>query len=445
MFSSSFGAILAAIGSAVGLGNIWRFPYICGKYGGGAFLMVYLLFAFGIGMMLMMSELAIGRRSRHTPVLAFSTLCPQRKGWKFVGLLGVMTCFLIMSQYLVVSGWTLSYFFDAITGRLATMGQDASLIEEYFNNFSESTGRPILYLSIFALLTAVVILCGVQKGIESVSKLLMPMLVVLLIVMSVRSITLPGAVKGLEYLFMPDFSKLTAEGILAALGQAMFSLSVGMGVMIVYGSYIPISDNLLRTSVWITVSDVFIAVMSGVAIFPAVFSCGFEPTGGPGLTYCVLPNVFNSMGGLMGSIFSGIFFLLLSIAALTSTISLLETLSAWLMERSKKTRLVSTIIIVIVEFLLATFVSLSNGVWNHIHIGGLTIFDLVDKLNSIYLLPVCALGTVLFVAWVMKSADLRDELSNHGTLRVGYYSVYRFIIRWLAPLALIMVFMSAFL
>jgi len=291
---------MAAVGSAVGLGNIWRFPYICGKYGGGAFLLVYLCFVFGIGMVLMMSEFIMGRRSRHTPMKAFASLSPKHKGWRYVGLLGIITCFFILSQYLVISGWTLSYFFDAITGRLATMGQDSVAISDYFNLFSTSTVRPVVFLGIFALLTAVVILCGVQKGIEAVSKVLMPVLVVLLAVLCVRSLTLPGASKGLEYLFSPDFTKLTAEGVLAAMGQAMFSLSVGMGVMIVYGSYIPADDKLLRTSMWITASDVFIAVLAGVAIFPAVFSCGLEPAGGPGLSYCVLPNVFNSMGGVMG-------------------------------------------------------------------------------------------------------------------------------------------------
>lgn len=435
---------MAAVGSAVGLGNIWRFPYICGKYGGGAFLLVYLCFVFGIGMVLMMSEFVMGRRSRHTPVKAFASLSPKHQGWKYVGLLGIVTCFFILSQYLVISGWTLSYFFDAFTGRLATMGLDARRIEDYFNVFSTSAVRPVVFLAIFAVLTAVVILCGVQKGIEMVSKVLMPVLVVLLVVLSVRSLTLPGAAKGLEYLFSPDFSKLTTEGVLAAMGQAMFSLSVGMGVMIVYGSYIPVSDNLLRTSMWITASDVFIAVLAGVAIFPAVFSCGLEPAGGPGLSYCVLPNVFNSMGTVPGIIFATLFFLLLSIAALTSAISLLEALSAWLVETLRGRRWVATMLIVAAELVLASVVSLSNGVWNHFHVGGVSFFDFVDRLNSIYLPPLCAFGTVLFVAWVMPVADVRDELSNHGTLRTRYFPVYRFIIRWLAPLALTVVFVSSF-
>ena len=395
--------------------------------------------------MLMMSEFVIGRRSRHTPVKAFESLTPKHRGWRYVGVLGLITCFFILAQYLVISGWTLSYFCDAVTGRMATMGQDSVALKDYFSAFSTSALRPVVFLSIFAVLTAIVILGGVQKGIEAVSKVLMPVLVVLLVLLCVRSLTLPGASKGLEYLFSPDFSKLTSEGVLAAMGQAMFSLSVGMGVMIVYGSYIPVSDNLFRTSMWITASDTFIAILAGVAIFPTVFSCGMEPAGGPGLSFCVLPSVFNSMGSVMGTIFASAFFLLLGIAALTSAISLLEALSAWLLETLHTHRWTATLVVVVAEIALAVVVSLSNGVWSDFHITGITFFDFVDRLNSIYLPPLGALGTVLFVGWVLPSDDLRDELSNQGTLRAVYYPAIRFIIRWVAPLALLVVFVSSLL
>lgn len=435
---------MAAVGSAVGLGNIWRFPYICGKYGGGAFLLVFLLFVFFIGMMLMMCEFVIGRRSRHATVQAYSTLAPHKRGWRMVGVLGIVTCFFILAQYWVISGWTLSYFFDAITGRLAQMGQDTEAIKDYFSTFSTSAARPVVCLAIFAVLTAVVILAGVQRGIEKVSKLLMPLLVVLLLVMCVRSLTLPGATKGLEYLFYPDFSKLTAEGVLAALGQALFSLSVGMGAMIVYGSYIPADSNLFRSSMWITASDTFIAILSGVAIFPAVFSCGLEPTGGAGLSFCVLPNVFNSMGTLAGIFFASIFFLLLAIAALTSAISILETLSAFLIDSGRLKRSSATVLVVCAEVMLAAVVSLGGGMWSHIHIAGQNFFNFTDRLNSIYLPPLCALGTVLFLGWVVPSNDVYDELSNHGTVKATFYPLFRFIIRYVAPLALIIIFVSTF-
>ena len=430
---------MAAVGSAVGLGNIWRFPYILGKYGGGAFLLVFLLFVFGIGMVLMMSEFVIGRRSQHAAMKAYSTLTPDRKHWRFVGLLGIITCFFIVSQYTVVSGWTFSYFVDALTGRLAVLGCDSAQISDYFAAFTTSTVRPVVCLAVFALLAACVILGGVQKGIEGVSKVLMPLLLVILLVLCVRSLTLPGAGQGLSYLFKPDFSKLTSEGILAALGQALFTLSVGMGVMIIYGSYIPLDDNLLRTSIWITASDTFIAILAGVAIFPAVFSCGLEPAGGPGLTFCVLPNVFNSFGTTMGTVFAVLFFALLVIAALTSTISLFEALIAWFSETFDVRRRNATLVFTAQIVAMATVVALGNSLFANFKILDLSLFDFIDRLNTIYLPPLCALGTMVFLGWVMPNDDIRDELSNHGTLRIGYYPVFSFIVRWVAPVALLVV------
>ena len=448
-FSSSIGAIMAAVGSAVGLGNIWRFPYICGRYGGGAFLVVYLLFVFLLGSVLMMSEFVIGRRSQHTPMKAFMSLRPDRKGWGVVGLIGIVASFFILSQYLVLSGWTTSYLADAVSGRLAALGTDAAAISGYFATFSTSAGRPILCIAIFAIIVLAVILGGVQKGIENVSKVLMPFLVALVIVLAVRSLTLPGASAGVQFLFEPDFSKLTGEGILAALGQALFSLSVGMGVMVVYGSYIPVNDNIFKTAMWITACDTLIALLAGVAIFPAVFACGFEPTGGPGLVFCVLPNVFNTMGGA-GSIFAALFFLLLLVAALTSAISLLEALSAWFTEHTGAHRKVSAPLFALLTVALGALFSLSieapdaglSGTLSHIRLAGMNLFDFVDRLNSIYLPPICALGTIIFFGWVMPEEDIKDELSNHGALRIGYYPIFRFLARYLAPLALIIVIIT---
>lgn len=437
-FSSNLGVILAAVGSAVGLGNIWRFPYILGKYGGGAFLLVYLLFVFFIGMVLMMTEFVIGRRSRHTPIRAFVSLAPSGKSWRWVGLLGIVTCFFIISQYFVLSGWTVGYFFDSCTGTLASLGQDGALIASHFDAFTTDVWRPVIFLTVFGAITAAILLGGVQKGIEGVSKVLMPFLFLILLVLCVRSLTLPNAMSGLHYLFAPDFSKLTGEGILAALGQALFSLSVGMGVMIVYGSYIPAGDNLFKTAMWITASDTLIAVLAGVAIFPAVFSCGIDPAGGPGLVFNVLPNVFNSMGAA-GSVFAALFFLLLAVAALTSAISLLETPSAWLSEWKGVSRNKSVLLVFAIVLVMAVVISLSAGVWNDVLVFGDPIFDFVDKLNSIYLPPLCALGTVIFLGWVMPRKDLADELSNHGTVGIGYFNAFLFLARYVAPVALLVV------
>ncbi len=435
---------MAAVGSAVGLGNIWRFPYICGKYGGGAFLIVYLCFVFLLGSVLMMSEFVIGRRAQHTPIKAFQTLCPKHKAWGLLGLLGIITSFFILSQYLVISGWTTGYVWNSISGTLASLGTDSGAISNFFKEFSTSPWDPVLFLSIFAVLALLIILGGVQKGIENVSKVLMPLLVLLVLVLCVRSLTLPGAGKGVEYLFSPDFTKLTGEGVLAALGQALFSLSVGMGVLLVYGSYIPVNDNIFKTAMWITACDTLIAVLAGLAIFPAVFSCGFEPAGGPGLVFHVLPNVFNTMG-TTGTIFASIFFVLLMVAAITSAISLLEALTAWFSEHTGTRRVVGALLFFVLTTALGILFSLSLGSLSHIKIAGLCLFDFVDRMNSIYLPPLCALGTIIFFGWVLPEEDVKDELSNHGTLKIGYYRLFRFLARYVVPVALLVVLVAGML
>ncbi len=440
-FSSSFGAIMAAAGSAVGLGNIWRFPYICGKYGGGAFLIVYVFFVFFIGMILMMSEFVIGRRTGEDPVKAYPKLRPHRPGWRYVGLIGLVTCFLILAIYLVISGWTLNYFFESLVGTLSTIPDDG--FGAHFNQFASSPLRPMIFIAVFLLLTTCVIVAGVEKGVERVSKLLMPILVVLLVFLCIRSLTLDGAAAGLSYLFSPDFSKLSGEGILAALGQALFSLSVGMGVMIVYGSYLPKDDNILKSSIWITVCDFAIAVLSGVAIFPAVFACGQDPTGGPGLVYQVLPLVFNTMGPV-GRIFSVAFFLLLSLAALTSAISLLEALTQWVSgEKIKRTPSAIIMSLMVIVLAIAASFSFGEGIWSGIKIAGMQFFDFLDKLTGTILPPVCALLTIIFFGWFMKKDDIMDELSNHGMLKTSYFKVFYYILaRFVAPLALLIVLIA---
>lgn len=435
-FNSTFGAIMAAAGSAMGLGNMWRFPYICGKYGGGAFLMVYIFFIFAIGMVLMMSEFIIGRRTRQSPLRAFITLKPQQPKWRIVGVLGLLTCFLVLAVYLVISGWTVNYFWESLTGQLTAVGDGA--YENHFMDFASSAIAPVVCLLIFLALNVVVVLGGVEKGIERVSKLLMPVMVVLLAILCVRSLTLEGASEGLRYLFYPDFSLLSGEGVLAALGQALFSLSVGLGVMIVYGSYLPAKDNLLTTSLWIVVCDLSVSILAGIAIFPAVFSCGLTPAEGPGLVYQVLPVVFNSMGSF-GRVAAIFFFLLLALAALTSAISLLEALTAGLseggMKRGKAVALVSIGSAVLAS--LASF-SFGNGLLSNWH-----LFEILDKLTGTYMLAIGALLTVIFVGWFMKRDDIYDELSNHGTLKVGYFKVfYYFLIRVLAPIALLVVLIA---
>ena len=440
-FSSSFGVVMAAAGSAVGLGNIWRFPYICGKYGGGAFLLVYVLFVFLIGMTILMSEFVIGRRSRHSPLKAYTMLAGDKKMWRVVGWTGIVTCFLILAIYLLISGWTLGYFVKSVTGTLGSLSTND--FSSHFDQFAASPWQPLVFVAVFLLLTFVVIAGGVEKGIEKVSKLLMPILLILIVVMCVRSLTLKGASAGLAYLFNVDFSLLGWEGVLAALGQALFSLSVGMGAMVVYGSYIPADDNILKTSIWITVCDFSIAVLSGIAIFPAVFAAGQDPAGGPGLVYKVLPIVFQSMGS-MGSVFASIFFLLLTLAALTSAISLLEALTAGAVDYGHK-RVKSAAVLSVAVALLAILASLSfsGGVLSTPTLAGKTFYEWLDMLTGVYLPPICALLTVLFFGWVMNRKDIEDELSNGGTIKIGYFKVfYYLLIRFVAPVALVFVLVT---
>lgn len=437
-FTSNFGAIAAAAGSAIGLGNIWRFPYTVGQNGGGAFLLIYLFFVFAMGIPILMSEFSIGRRSQSNAVRAFLILEPRQKAWSAVGIWGIITVFLIYSFYSVVTGWTLHYVVEAATGGLS--GQSPTAITQSFNDFVSNPYAPVIYQFIFLAITAVIIILGVQKGIEKCSKILMPLLFLLMIVLCVRSVTLEGAKAGLEFLFKPDFSKLTADTILSALGQAMFSLSIGLGVLITYGSYISKDDNLLKTSVYIASADTLIAIMAGVAIFPAVFAFGMSPASGPSLVYEVLPNVFNSMSG--GIIFATAFFLLLAIAALTSTISMHEAIVCWIVQDFKVRRRIASPITTIGIFVVGILCSLSFGVLADTKLLGRSIFDLLDYLTATYMLPIGALAILVFFGWHLPKTDAMDELTNKGKLKAKIFNSIYFIIRYVAPLAVLAVLIA---
>jgi len=432
-FSSNLGAILAATGGAIGLGNIWRFPYTVGENGGGAFIIMYIIFVFLLGVPVMMSEIIIGRRSQQNVVGAFKVLAPKHKGWISMGVLSLVAALVIYSFYSVVAGWTLNYIVLSSSGQL--IGKMPAEISQIFADFTHGSFWPLFYQFVFLCLTAGIIILGVQKGIEKYTKILMPILLVLMILMCIRSLTLDGARQGIDFLFKPDFSKITGNSILEALGQALFSLSIGMGALITYGSYIQKQDNLFTTSLWIASADTFIAILSGVAIFPAVFAFGLSPAAGPSLVYEVLPNVFNSMPG--GTIFAVGFFVLLTIAALTSTISLLEVPVLWAVEELHWNRRKAAILISLVVFAIGAFCALSFGPLSHVTIFGLTIFELCDKLTATYMMPIGALLFTLFIGWYLPKADVYDELSNSGQLKARYFKVYYFIVRYIAPLALL--------
>ncbi|NLD64194.1 MAG: sodium-dependent transporter, partial [Bacteroidales bacterium] len=429
-FGSRMGVIMAAAGSAVGLGNIWRFPYVLGENGGGAFLIIYLVIIFAIGIPVMMSELVIGRRAQRNPVGAFRMLS-SRRPWYLVGMMGIVSAFMILAFYTAVAGWTLEYIYQILIGGIK--GKSSAELTVMFDAFRSESLRPALWFSIFLLATAGIVLGGVRKGIEKSTKVLMPLLFILLLLMCVKSLTLPGAGKGIEFLFRPDFSKITGTTVLMALGQAFFSLSIGMGTLITYGSYIPADNKLASTAVQVSMVDLLIAILAGLAIFPAVFAFGISPASGEALTFIVLPGIFQQITG--GMIFAFAFFFLLAIAALTSTISVLEVIVAYFSEQLNLNRRTAVIIATASMFILGIAASLSWGVMKDVKLFRLNIFDLFNFTTANILLPLGGLLIVAFLGWFFPGRSVRDELSNEGVLPVRYFPLYRFIIRFIAPVA----------
>jgi len=436
-FSSRMGVIMAAAGSAVGLGNIWRFPYVLGENGGGAFLIIYLIIIFSIGIPVMMSELVIGRRTQRNPVGAFRMLS-SRRPWYLVGMMGIVAAFMILAFYTAVAGWTLEYIYQILIGGIK--GKSSIELSAMFDAFRSESLRPALWFTIFLLATAGIVLGGVRKGIEKSTKVLMPLLFLLLVFMCIKALTLPGAGKGVEFLFRPDFSKITGTTVLMALGQAFFSLSIGMGTLITYGSYIPKDNKLASTAVQVSMIDLLIAVLAGLAIFPAVFAFGISPSSGEALTFIVLPGIFQQMTG--GMIFAFMFFFLLAIAALTSTISVLEVIVAYFSEQLNLSRRTAIVIATASMFILGIAASLSWGMMKDVKLFKLNIFDLFNYTTANILLPLGGLLIVAFLGWFFPGHSVRDELSNEGTLPVRYYSLFRFIIRFIAPVAIALVFLN---
>lgn len=423
-FSSKFGIIAAAAGSAIGLGNIWRFPYVVGENGGGAFLLIYLFFIAIIGIPVMLSEFVIGRGAKRNPVGAFKKLAPG-KPWYLVGLMGVGAAFMILAFYTVVAGWTLEYIYQSIVNGFN--GKSPDEIGVMFDQF-RLTWRPIFWFLIFMLFTAGIVSMGVKKGIERYTKILMPILLVILVIISVKSLTLPGSKEGLDFLFKPDFSKISAKTILEALGQAFFSLSIGMGTLITYGSYISKKENLSTTAISVTMADTFIAILAGVAIFPAVFAFGIPPASEEGLVYKTLPVIFQKMTG--GYAFSLMFFMLLGVAALTSTISVLEVIVAYFSEELNITRKQATWLGTITVGVLGVLASYSSGV-----------FNVLNFTSASILLPLGGLLIVLFIGWYYGVKKTKDEISNEGSIEVKLFPVYIVLVKYIAPIAIAAVFL----
>ena len=429
-------AVLVAAGSSVGLGNIWRFPYVAGDNGGGAFLVIYILCVLLLGLPLMLAEFTVGRASHRNAVGAFRALDPK---WGLLGYIGVLSAFLILGFYLVVSGWTAEYMVHSLTGDLAHYSTAAEY-EQIFTNFIANPWRPLLYTVIFALATHFIIALGVQKGIERSAKVLMPLLFVVLILLSIHSLLMPGSGEGLRFFFQPDFSKVTPSTLLVAMGQAFFSLSIGIGTMITYASYFKPETNLRHTALNVTILDTLVAVLAGVVIFPAVFSAGIEPSSGPSLVFITLPSIFNGMP--LSMVWSTIFFLLLVVAALTSTISLHEVITVYLHEEWHMSRRAAAWATTLSTIVLGAAASLSMGVWSGWSICGMNLFDSLDFVTANIMLPVGALLTCLFVGWRLDREVLHAQMTNNGTLPFRIYRVFILLLRYFCPAVLLLVFLD---
>lgn len=441
-FSSKLGVILASAGSAVGLGNIWRFPTEVGNNGGAAFILIYLLCIVLIGMPIMISEFAIGRHTHANTATAYQMLAPG-KWWRIQGGMGVLVAFIIYCYYIVISGWTMFYAFASLSGMLSNADTDFSA---FFDNFVSNPWLSLLFTLLFMVIVHYIITRGVQEGIEKFSKIMMPLLLVIILVLTACAFSLPGSAEGLNYLLNPDFSKVNASTILSAIGQAFFSLSLAMGCLCTYASYFRDNTNLPRTATSVIIIDTLVALLAGFIIFPAVYSVpGLEPGEGAGLVFKSLPYVFTQAFSHMpwlGYLFSFLFYILLFLAALTSAMSIHEPVTAYLHESRNLTRKKAALIVSCIGTLLGIFCCLSNGVLADVKLFGLTIMELFDALPAKILMPLGGIIISLFSGWYLDRQLLKDEITNNGTLKFRFFSIYIFLLRWIIPVAIAIVFVN---
>lgn len=441
-FGSKIGVILASAGSAVGLGNIWRFPYETGNHGGAAFILIYLACVLILGIPIMVSEFLIGRRSQANTAGAYQKLAPGTH-WRWVGRMGVLAGFLILGYYSVVAGWTLEFIGEAAIGSFA--GKTAADYISSFTAFSTNPWRPLIWLVLFLLSTHFIIVKGVEKGIEKSAKIMMPMLFILLLILAVCSLLLPGAGTGVEFLLKPDWEKVDASVFLGAMGQVFFSLSLGMGCLCTYASYFKQDTNLTKTAFSVSLIDTFVAILAGLIIFPAAFSVGIQPDAGPSLIFITLPNVFQqAFSGvpLLSYVSSVMFYVLLAVAALTSTISLHEVVTAYLHEEFHLSRKRAASLVTGGCIFLGVFCSLSLGVGSEYTLFGLTLFDLFDFVTAKLMLPLGGLFIALFTGWYLDKKIVWEEISNRGTLRLPFYKLLIFILKFIAPVAIVLIFIK---
>ena len=442
-FKNTLGIILATAGSAVGLGNVWRFPYIAGENGGASYIIIYIICVLLLGIPCMVSEFIIGRHSASNTARAYNKM--GNRWWGIVGLLSVATGFLITCYYVIVSGWCFQYMYATLAGEL---NGNADYYIQYFNDFSSNPWKPVVCAVAFMAVTHFVIIHGIRGGIERASKVLMPALFVLLLVIVVSSCMLPGASKGIEFLLFPDFSKINANVFLDAMGQSFYSLSIGMGCICTYASYFSRRTNLSRSAIQISVIDCMVAILAGLMIFPAAFSVGVQPDSGPSLIYITLPNVFQqafSAAPFVGKVVSFAFYALMSLAALTSLISLHEVSTAFFQEELKISRRVSALIVSCGTGFVGIFCSLALGGVDWLTFNGMTMFDIFDFVTGQIFLPIVGFFACLFIGWYVPKSVVRDEFTNWGTLKGNLFGLFLFCVRFICPTGILAVFVNQLL
>lgn len=435
-WSSKIGFILSAAGSAIGVGAIWKLPYVTGISGGGAFFLLFILFSLFIGFPLLLAEFVIGRSTQKEAVSAYRTLAPNTN-WHWIGKLGVFTCFLLLSFYSVIGGWIVIYFAKGLFGGIISEGAD------YGSVFNDTIGNPMLVIGAqfaFLAFTVLVVAKGIQNGIEKVSKILMPALFILFFVLIIRSLTLDNAMEGVKFFLAPDFASITSQSILYAMGQAFFSLSVGVSVMVTYSSYLSKKESLIQPAISIVTMNLFIALLAGLAIFPAVFSLGLEPAEGPGLLFVVLPAVFDQI--IFGEAFLLGFLALFLFATLTSAFSMLEIIVASLVKGKEEKRTKYAYIIGVLIFAVGVPSALSYSVFDNILIFSKNIFDSADYLVSNILMPLGVFLISIFVPLKIKKSKLREEVLQHSSLGATAFNIWFFIMRYIIPLVIIIVFLD---
>ena len=434
-FGSKLGFILAAAGSAVGLGNLWRFPYLAAKYGGGIFLLVYVIFAVTFGFTLMITEITIGRKTGKSCIEAFGIM---NKKWKFVGYIAALVPVIIFPYYCVIGGWVTKFVSVYATG-----AGKAAAADSYFSGFISKPGMPVVFLGIFIGLTAIIIMMGVQKGIEKISKILMPVLAVMTVGIAIYSLTLPGAMDGFVYYVKPNFKMFSLKTVVAAMGQLFYSMSLAMGIMITYGSYMNKKDDLEKSVRHIEIFDTAIAFLAGVMIIPAVFAfSGGDPEKlqqGPTLMFVTLPKVFDSMKG--GEIVGLVFFILVFFASLTSSVSLMETILSVIQDKFGISRIKGSLIILILAFIIAIPSSLGFGIWSSITLLGRDILDFFDFISNNILMPVVGLLTCIFVGYIVKPKAIEEEIESSGKFKSA--KLYNVMIKFVAPVFLVVILISS--